>query len=239
MHVRSIVMRSLPVAALLSLVAGCGNEAPDRLAGTPAAQSANPAVGEVVEPPFAVAGDAEGLLLLWFDEHGLHSARKRADIPALHREHVRVDSLRIAPDQRLDAEFVYLADMRKPKADGNYATRKVPRVRFEGLVERLTGSASEEPLAAASFTGDDIVLYRTPWCGACKATAKFFREQKLHFVEKDVEKDPQARVEMQQKARAAGVDARGVPVIDFRGVILSGFDANRLKQLISQMRQTI
>jgi hypothetical protein len=37
---------------------------------------------------------------------------------------------------------------------------------------------------------------------------------------------------MQTKARRAGVRPSGIPVIDFRGTILTGFDQARLDSLI-------
>jgi glutaredoxin len=72
------------------------------------------------------------------------------------------------------------------------------------------------------------------WCGACKAAAKYLRSRDVPFVEKDIEKDRAAASEMQAKAQAAGKTPRGVPVIDFRGTILLGFDQQALSTLIDQ-----
>jgi hypothetical protein len=79
--------------------------------------SAVPEDGEVVDPPFEVRGDATGLLLVWYDEDGVHTAATREEIPAGQREHVRVDDLRLAPDERLDPELVYVADLSEAGGD--------------------------------------------------------------------------------------------------------------------------
>ena len=74
------------------------------------------AQGEAVKPPFAVEGEADGLLLVWYDEQGAaHPASNRGEIPESHRASVRVDALELAPEQRLDPAFVYVADLRAPR----------------------------------------------------------------------------------------------------------------------------
>ena len=184
--------------------------------------------GEAVTPPFEVKGDCDGLLLVWFDDEGPHSATSRDEIPEAHRERVRVDSLSLAPEDRLDPAFVYVADLRAPGEAGRYPVRKLPREAFESLIDR---AAPSEPAATASA---DVIIYGADWCGACRSTAAFLRERNVPFVEKNVERDPQAQAEMQQKCRRAGISPNGIPVIDFRGTILTGFDPARLASLIAQ-----
>jgi glutaredoxin len=180
----------------------------------------------VVEPPFAVTDDAEGLMLVWFDERGVHTATRRADIPEAHRQHVRVSSLQVPPDKRLDAELVYIADLRAPAADGSYTVRVHPRAHFDTLAD------AARPAPAPSDS--DVVLYMASWCGACKSAAAYMRSRGVDFVAKDIEKDAAANQEMQRKARAQGKSPRGVPVIDFKGEILLGFDRSRLAALIDR-----
>src|SRR3954453_23086353 len=56
----------------------------------------------VIKPPFAVRGEAEGLLLAWQDEKGeAHHAARRSEVPETSLAAVRVDSLELAPDKRL------------------------------------------------------------------------------------------------------------------------------------------
>ena len=197
--------------------------------GKPASAGPEP---EAIQPPFDVRGEGDGLLLVWFDDKGIHTASKRSEIPEARRAQVRIDSLRVAPDKRLDPDHVYVADLRAPGADGQYPVRKATREWFDGQVDR------EKP-APPELKADEVVIYRTAWCGACKAAAGFLRQKHIAFVEKDVEKDPSAAAELQRKASAKGVTPRGVPVIDFRGELLLGFDQQRLSQLIEQAAKPI
>lgn len=203
--------------------------------------------GAPIEPPFEVKDELEGLLLVWFDEEGPHTAASRNEIPEAHREFVRVDDLSVPPDERLDPEFVYVADVRNPLEGGSYAVRQVQRDAYDAMVDEAQGIAprpeGREVVAAADPPRDpgpqdgvseDVVIYGADWCNACQATARFFRSRGVAFVEKNVERDSQARAEMQQKAQAAGVRPTGIPVIDFRGTILTGFDQRRLEQLIAR-----
>lgn len=218
----------------LCLVAaiGCGNPVdPEQQAARQAgkAQREEPQQPEAVKPPFDVSGDADGLLLVWFDAEGLHTASKRSEIPEARRDQVRVDSLKVAPDERLDSDLVYVADLRAPGKDGQYAVRKAQRTWFDSQVDRLK---PVPPPAAES----DVTIYMASWCGACRGAAAFLRSRKVPFVEKDIEKDPAAAAEMKRKASAKGLTPRGVPVIDFHGELMLGFDQQRLSTLIDQAK---
>src|SRR5947208_1712825 len=97
----------------------CGNPRGNGAQQQGAPSGAGPAAsglaggGELVRPPFEVTGDAQGLLLVWYDERGdVHLANQRSEIPEARRASVRVDALELAPEQRLDPAFVYVADLR-------------------------------------------------------------------------------------------------------------------------------
>jgi len=203
--------------------------------------------GAPIEPPFAVTGDLEGLLLVWFDEDGPHTASTRDEIPDAHREHVRVDDLSAGPDERLDPDWVYVADVRASAEGGGYAVRQVRRDAYDALVDEAQGVApmgagtevavapdgiEDTPPTAVAGDAGDVVIYGADWCNACQATARYFTSRGVPFVEKNIERDAQARAEMNEKARAAGIRPTGIPVIDFRGTILTGFDQSRLERLI-------
>jgi glutaredoxin len=257
--VKVLVGAALAVAAGGVACPACGNELPERLRpeqgedkGEETAAAAER--GEVVRPPFAMKGELEGLLLVWFDREGLHTAGKRSEIPEGRRKYVRVDSLRIAPERRLDPEHIYVADLRSPGQGGEYAVTRQTRVWFERLVDKETGAAAEarreaeeraraeaaakaagdgDEAAATGAAGADVVLYTASWCGACRAARTFLQKKKVPFVEKDIEKDRNAYAEMLRKAKQAGVKPGGLPFIDFRGRILTGFDQGTLQRLIA------
>lgn len=220
------------VVATLATIALLGCDDPV----DPAAGSA-PAAAEVVTPPFEVEGDAAGLLLVWFDADGVHSAGARSEIPESSREHVRVDSLRLPPEDRLDPAFVYVADLRRAEEGGRYVVRRMRRPAFDAMVDAATGGAA--PVAGggpeAPSTGDtdaDVVIYGASWCGACRSAARFFRSHGVAFVERDIERDDGARTEMQTKMRSAGLRGGSIPVIDFRGTVMQGFDQPRIERLL-------
>jgi glutaredoxin len=227
------IAKTLFVCALLLLSTACGNPAPGT-APTPSVATEAPrdpvVTGKLEAPPFAVAGEAAGLLLVWYDEAGAaHPAGSRADVPEAQRQRVRVDSLDVAPDKRLDPAFVYIADLRKARADGSYEVRKVEREAFELFVVKNQPSDAHEALAKTS----DVIIYGASWCGACKQAARFLSQKGVPFVEKDIEKEPAARSEMLTKAKAQGVSTSGIPVIDVRGKLLGGFDPGAVERLLA------
>jgi glutaredoxin len=184
------------------------------------------------KPPFEVSGELDDLLLVWFDADGLHTAQNRSEIPEAQRAAVRIDSLNVAPDARLDPDHVYVADLRNPGQDGSYPVQKAPRAWFDAQVDR----AKPEPPA---LEASSVIVYKASWCGACKSAAAYLRSRHVQFVEKDVEKEPGASEEMLRKAQAKGLRPKGVPVIDFRGEIMLGFDQARLSALIDRYSKAI
>lgn len=196
--------------------------------------SASAAAGQPVRPPFDVKGTAEGLLLVWYDEHGTaHPAGQRSDVPEGNRRSVRVDALELPPEQRLDPAYVYVADLREPGKDGLYPVRKVGREAFEASLASPEASPEPSPGSGEAVASSDVIIYGASWCGACKQAARFFTQKGVPFIEKDIEKEPGARSEMMAKAKSQGVRTGGIPVIDVRGTLLGGFNAQRIEQLLA------
>lgn len=221
--------------ALLSVLVSCLAASACSGAETTSAQ------GEIVTPPFEVRGEAEGLLLVWFDEEGPHTASRRSDIPEAHRDSVRVDDLRLPPEAGLGPDDVYVADLSSAGEGGRYTVRRVPRAVFD---ERVSGAlaVADEPAAPAAAPQDldaDVIIYGASWCGACRSTAAFLRERGIAFVERDIEREPAARQAMMRAASAAGVSPTGIPVIDFRGEIITGFNRSALEQAIERTASPI
>jgi len=215
--------RWLSLALILALSA-CSGEDDESSDESAEGEGATP-TGEVVDPPFTVAGEAEGLVLTWYDEEGPHVAERRSDIPPEAREHVKVDSLSLGPDER-DPDAVYVADLRSPGEGQSYEVRLFDRGGFDGL---LDGMHATEPLADAS-----VVVYGASWCSACRQAESWLEDNGVPFVEKDIEEDPEARAEMQRKARAAGVPTTGIPVIDVNGRLLTGFDPRAMQRALDE-----
>ena len=221
--------------ALVFALAACGNPLPgeERATREGSADKAHggdsPAteLGDQLTPPFSVRGELDGLFLVWFDPQGPHTAKRRSEIPEARRGEVRVASLSVAPGQRLDPDHVYVADLSQPLADGSYRVRTHTRAWFDARID------AARPVEQAS-TATGVTIYKASWCGACRAAASYLRSRNVSFVEKDIEQDAEANAEMLRKARAAGKQPSGVPVIDFRGQIILGFDQATLARLIDR-----
>lgn len=190
--------------------------------------------GELVEPPFPVRGDLEGLVLTWFDAEGVHTAERRADVPEAARAEVRVDSLTLAPEQR-DPDSVFVADLRSPGEGGRYVVRRLPREAFEARIRAARAPvAGEAAGGTAALASGEVIVFGASWCGACRQAEAFLRERGVPFVEHDIEEDPAARQDMIRRARAAGIQPDGIPIIDVRGRILQGFDAAALDRALRE-----
>jgi glutaredoxin len=218
-------MRTLVLAFLLLVgCVGCGGgeEAANAATSTDLASA-----GEVVDPPFAVRGEAEGLMLTWFDAEGSHVAERRSDVPEAARAEVRVDSLTLAPEDR-DGEHVLVADLRSPGEGGAYVVRRVTREAFEARIR-----AAREAVVADVASGE-IIVFGASWCGACRQAEGHLRARGVAFEERDIETDPGARQDMIRRARAAGITPNGIPVIDIRGRVLQGFDAQAIDRALAE-----
>ena len=68
-----------------------------------------------------------------------------------------------------------------------------------------------------------LTMYMTEWCGFCKKARKYFQENNIAYLEKNIEKNPQAKRE--HKALGGG----GIPVITLNGKKMRGFSASRFE----------
>lgn len=227
--------RSLAVILVVTLLGACGgDEAPSPSPASTAAGAAS--AGEVVTPPFAVRGNGDGLMMVWFDEEGPHTALGRSEVPEGRRAEVRVDSLDLDDAENRDPEAVFVADLRAPDEDGDYTVRTMPRADFDARIDAFVAAARGEggSAAVAAAGAGDVIIYGASWCGACRETEAFLRARGVAFVERDVEEDPTAAADMRRSAAAAGLHPTGIPVIDFRGRIILGFDRDALEEAIRE-----
>ena len=78
-----------------------------------------------------------------------------------------------------------------------------------------------------------IVMYATSWCPYCRRARKLLNSLDVEWVEKDIEKDREAAREFAAKGRGSGV-----PLIDFDGTLLRGFDADKIRRLAAEVEKT-
>ena len=76
-----------------------------------------------------------------------------------------------------------------------------------------------------------VSVYSTPTCVYCSKVKDYLREHQVGFVDYDISRDERKADEMIHKSRQMAV-----PVIDFNGTVVVGFDKSRLDQLIARSR---
>ena len=72
-----------------------------------------------------------------------------------------------------------------------------------------------------------VIVYSTPSCPYCNMAKKYLETKNVRYEEIDVSKDRDAALEMVRKS-----GQRGVPVIDFEGSVIVGFDKDRIDSLL-------
>jgi glutaredoxin len=197
-----------------------------------------------------VKDDTDGYLFTWIDDKGdFHVETRVADVPMMGRDAVRV--VDPGKEDSAHAERIFAADLRQMRTDGTYAVRMMARTDFEGIaVARREKAgptlASASAPASANAIADPapgatkpatralVVIYGAEWCGACHDAARYLRKKGIAYVEKDVEKDPSAAREMQEKLAQRGLHAGSIPVLDVRGKVMVGFNPAEVDAALGQ-----
>jgi glutaredoxin len=78
-----------------------------------------------------------------------------------------------------------------------------------------------------------VVLYRTAWCGYCKRAAAYMHQQKIQFVERDIEVDDRSHAEYQ---RLGGKGS--IPLIQFGDKTMMGFAQETFDQYYAEFKKT-
>jgi glutaredoxin len=209
----------IAVWALVAFVAGCRRSTPPQSR-----------VQKSELPRIAIKADSK-LLLTYYKgtaaAGSFQTVTSIKQVPEFSRAWVRVVDLSLPPARRRDHELVYVADLRKPRKNGQYPYVVLSRDAFESSAKN---KATYQAKAAAKASG--VVLYSTSWCSACRAAKRWLNAKGIAFIEKDIEKDRSAAAELMSKAQQAGISASGVPVIDVKGTLVQGFDARRIAKLL-------
>jgi glutaredoxin len=168
-----------------------------------------------------VIPDAGSYVFSYYAPDGkLKDVSALTEIPAESRRQVMVRDLTRSPAELKSDQYLYLADLRGPMPTDGYTTSVVSRYQFDAQGDVLPDTAGDED----GGTSDQVIVYGTSWCGACKAARAHLKEAHIPFVEKDIEQEPAAAQELARKAKKAGLKLGGVPVIDVLGQLMMGFD---------------
>jgi glutaredoxin len=199
-----------------------------------ACHRSHPAAGPIDAGPLArpelpaeitVDDTRTDLIFSYQDTDGtFRDVQKSADVPLPFRKHVMVRDLSRRPEELHADELLYVADLTAKEDGGRYRYAVVSRYRF-----RLPQVSVE---VDGGFSETVVTLYGTSWCGACAQARNWFETHGVTFIDKDIEKDEAAARELAQKAKRAGVDFRGVPVIDVKGHLFEGFDPGAVQQAL-------
>jgi glutaredoxin len=226
-------MRVALLSAIASLGAlACSGEAPPP--------------GDAEPTPPAVSEARDDLLLSWFADGGPVTASSVADVPEAARAEVRVQDPTIPPEQR-DPDWVFLADLRRPDKDGGYPVRAVRRDDYEAKRRQALAAAAKakaeraaeaqaKPLDLVPAPGaadDQVIMYANRHCPVCQKARRWLLDQKIPYVEKDIQKDRAAAQELMAKGKSQGVPVSGVPVFDVGGKLIPGFDKNAIRKALS------
>jgi len=74
----------------------------------------------------------------------------------------------------------------------------------------------------------EVIIYTTNVCPWCHKAMEFFDENKIKYVEKNVQKNPDLAAELLEKS-----GQMGVPVIEINDEIIIGFNKERLKKTLN------
>ncbi|HVV52737.1 MAG TPA: glutaredoxin family protein [Polyangia bacterium] len=243
---RSSFVRGRVLVALAGTIAvsACHRPAPE---APPAAPGA-PATIEVLK--------GGRWLFTYAEPAGTFSTTDKPEtIPENARGLVRV----IEPDEQMKgpADRVYVTDVSQLLAKGKSAAKAMSREAFETAALAAMPGGQSSPFAAQQMapapmpaagappptppggtakpgTTPVVTIYGTSWCGACRAARAYMAEHKIPFADKDIEHDPAAARELEEKASKMGIPTDRIPIIDVRGRLLLGFDRERVEALLGQ-----
>ncbi len=219
MNARALVVVAVVVVAVVGAVVGAGGCSRDAQAPT---VSADPLLDA---PPSPVVTDAATTLLFSFvDANGRVQAVPSVDaVPEAVRQRVLVVDLGKTPEQRQAHRYAWFADLTNKSADGSYPVVVVSRY---DAATRAGGAAVLPPPAGS------VVIYSAEWCGYCKKAKAWLTEKGVPYIERDVEKTAGAQAELSSKLTAAGVSGGGIPVVDWAGELIVGFDVAAFDRLL-------
>ncbi len=200
-----------------------------------------------------VTDERSDLVFSWFAEGKAETSSSVSEIPENAKKEVRVQDPNIPPE-KADPNWIFIADLTVRNSDGSYKVKPVKRIEYEAQrraenlkkeqelaaarAEEEKQSASTAPQNMPTITADipPVIMYATKHCPVCVKARRWLLDQKIPYIEKDLEKDETAAIELQKKGAAQNVSVRGVPVFEIFGKLLPGFDP---AQIISMLKQGI
>jgi glutaredoxin len=162
----------------------------------------------------------------------------RAELSLAQGEWAKV----IALTRELDARTLSNAERARllevvQAANKELGERDAARGQARALQKQLEKQINEASTTLASSRANasgsrPVIVYSTAWCGYCRSAKAWLTAHQVPFVEKDIEKDPEAETELAARKKAVGKERQGgVPWIDTGSELLAGFDVPALERL--------
>jgi glutaredoxin len=79
-----------------------------------------------------------------------------------------------------------------------------------------------------------VIVYQASWCGPCHQLSAHLTRRGVRHVDKDIDSTPGALDEMNAKTARAGHAGAQLPVMDFRGRIVIGYDPAAVDRLCDE-----
>lgn len=73
------------------------------------------------------------------------------------------------------------------------------------------------------------IIYSADWCAFCHAAKDYLKSKGVEYDERNVEEKPEYAIEAVTKS-----GQRGIPVLDFDGTIVLGFDRPKIDTLLRE-----
>ena len=90
-------------------------------------------------------------------------------------------------------------------------------------VELPTINGMKQVEYTPSDTEKRVVMYSTQWCGYCRKAREYFKDKKIRYKEKDIEKSSRAKKEYDR------LKGSGVPLIMVGKNKIQGFDLGKFE----------
>lgn len=138
---------------------------------------------------------------------------------------------------RAAADWLVTRDGRRIETQGRWQMKgkAVIFTQADGRIDQLPRDYIDFEASERARRGEapKIVMYTTSWCPYCRKARKLLNALDVEWIEKDIEKDRAAARELAVKAGRGA----GVPVTDFDGRLVRGYNPDKLRKLAEEIRK--
>lgn len=189
-------------------------------------------------PSLSIRADTPNLLLTWIDRDGdFHVVQKPEEVPTDARDQVRVV---VSNQLEGTGDLVYVANLNQVTPEETYQTKTMTRAAWDELgarrrksrLEALAPSSASAAPSGSPAQAIVAVIYGAAWCNPCHEAERYLKRRGIGVVMKDIEANPTAAKEMNQKLERAGKRGASIPVIDIMGQLLVGYSPSQIDRAV-------